>query len=57
MSMPLAADFCHEILYHIVSVGPVSQDILPPEQHLQLGVLEAVPELPQPVPGIFLQET
>ena len=49
--------FLYKVLHHVVGVGTVAQDVLSAEEHLQLGILEALPELSQSVPGIFLQET
>ncbi len=49
--------FLHESIHHVIRVRTVTQDVLSAEQHLQLRVLEAVAELPQPVPGILFQET
>ena len=51
---------CHgllyKVLYHIVCVGAVSQDVLSSEEHLELCVFKSIPELSKSVPGIFLQE-
>ena len=47
----------YEGIHHIIRIGSVAQNILAPEQHLQLGVLEPVTQLAQSLPGIFFQET
>ena len=44
-------------VHHVVRIGPVAQNILTAEKHLELGILKTVPELAKPLPGIFLQET
>ena len=49
--------FLYEILYHIVAIRTISKDILSPEEHLKLRVLETITEFPKSVPRIFLQET
>ena len=46
----------HEGIHHIIRIGPIAQNILSAEKHLQLGVLKAVPQLAEPIPGILLQE-
>ena len=52
---------CHgllyEVLHHVVCVMVVSQDVLSPEKHLKLRVLEACSQLSQPLPGVLLQES
>ena len=47
----------HKSIHHVIGIGSVAQNILPAEQHLQLGVLEAVAKLAESVPGVLLQET
>ena len=47
----------HKVLYHVISVMIVAEDVLSAEQHLELGILKALTELPQPVPWIFFQKT
>ena len=49
--------FLHEILYHIICIGTIAQNILSAEEHLKLCVFESVAEFSQSVPRIFLQET
>ena len=46
----------YEIFHHVIRVRTITKNVLSAEQHLQLCVLEAVSQLSQPLPGIFLQE-
>ena len=46
-----------EVLDNVICIRLVSKDVLSAEKHLQLRVLEAVTQLSQSDPGIFLQET
>ena len=39
---PVCDRLLNEVLYHIICIVVVAQDILSAEQHLQLGVLESV---------------
>ena len=43
----------HKILYHIVSIRTVSENILSAEQHLQLCIFHLITDLSQSVPWIF----
>ena len=43
-------------LYHIVSVMAVAQKVLAPQQHLQLGVGQALFQGAQALPGVFVQK-
>ena len=45
-----------EGVHHVVGVVLVAQDVLAPEQHLQLGVGQGLAELPQPLPGVLVEE-
>ena len=45
-----------ELLHHVVSIMLIAQDVLAPEQHLQLGMRQSFFQLTKPVPGIFVQE-
>ena len=49
--------FLHEILYHVVSVRTVSQNVLAAEQHLQGSLFRFVFDFAQSVPGILVKET
>ena len=49
--------FLYKILYHVICIRTVSEDILSAEQHLKLCVFEAVTEFTESFPWIFLQET
>ena len=53
---PVRHRFLYKILYHIVCIRAVSQNILASEQHLQFRVLKAVAEFAESLPRIFLQE-
>ncbi len=46
----------HKGIYNVICVRSVAQNILTAEQHLQLGLFEAVTQLAESVPGILLQE-
>ncbi len=46
----------HEFPHHVVSIVPVPHQVLPPQEHLELGILEALSQEPQPFPGVFVQE-
>lgn len=45
-----------EPVQHVVRIMPVSDDVLPAEEHLQLGVRHRGAQRPQPFPGILLEE-
>ena len=47
----------NEILYNVVRIGLVAENVLAAEKHLQFGFLEAFAQLAQTDPRIFLQET
>ena len=49
--------FLYEILYYVVCVRTISQDILSAEQHLQFCIFESVTEFSQSHPWIFMQKT
>ena len=46
----------YEILYYVICIRLVAQNVLTAEEHLQLRVLEAVTQLSQSVPRILFQE-
>ncbi len=46
----------HELIHHVVGVMLVAQEVLPPQEHLQLGVGHGLSQLPQPLPGVLVQE-
>ena len=46
--------FGAEGVHHVVGVVFVAQDVLAPEEHLQLRVGKSPAQLPQPIPGILL---
>ena len=48
--------FLHEILYHVVAVGTVAQNVLAAEQHLQRRFLCLRLNLAQSLPGILVHE-
>ena len=54
--MPFSMDFLHEVLHHVVGIVLVAQDVLAAEQHLQLGVGQALAQLAQALPGVFVQK-
>ena len=45
----------HELADHIVGVVLIAQDVLAPQEHLELGVGHLGADLAQPVPGILPQ--
>ena len=45
-----------EGVHHVVGVVLVAQDVLAPEEHLQLGVGQVLAQGPQPLPGVLLQK-
>ena len=45
-----------EGLHHVVGIVPVAQDVLAAEQHLQLGVGQALFQGAQALPGVFVQK-
>ena len=45
-----------EGIHYVIGVVLVAQDVLAPEQHLQLGVGQGLAELPQPLPGVLVQK-
>lgn len=45
----------HEELDEIVRIVLITQDILPTEEHLGLGILQALAEGPKPLPRILIQ--
>ena len=45
----------HELLNNIVVVVLVAQQVLAPQQHLQLGIGHMLADMPQPLPGILVQ--
>ena len=47
----------NELIYDVVSVVTIAQDVLAAEEHLQLGVRQSSLQLAQALPGIFVQET
>ena len=49
--------FLYKILYHIICVGTITQNVLSTEQHLQFGVFEAITEFTKSLPWIFVKET
>ena len=48
--------FLDEILHHVIGIMPVTQHILAPEQHLQLGVGHLPAQNTQPLPWILVEE-
>ena len=49
--------FLYEILYHVIGIRTISEDVLSTEQHLQFCVFESVAEFTKSFPRIFFQET
>ena len=49
--------FLHEVLYHVVGVMSVAENVLASKEHLQLCVRSGLSYLSQPVPGILVQES
>ena len=47
----------NEILYYVVCIVVVPEDVLSTEQHLQFGILKSGTKLAESLPRIFLQET
>ncbi len=41
--------------HHIVGIVLIAQDVLAPQQHLELGVGAGGADLPQPLPGVLVQ--
>ena len=46
----------HEILYYVIGVVIVAEDVLSAEEHLQLRILEACAKLAETIPRVFLEE-
>ena len=44
-----------KLLHEVIGIVGVTQHVLAPQQHLQLGVGHLGPDLPQPLPGILVQ--
>ena len=53
---PVLGRFAHERLNDVVSIVPVSEQVLPTEQHLRPRIGQSLAELPQPFPGVFAEE-
>ena len=49
--------FLNKILYHIVCIGTISQNILSSKKHLQLCIFKAITQFAQSLPRVFFQET
>ena len=45
----------HELAHHVVGIVLIAQDVLAPQQHLQLGVGHLGADLAQSLPGVLLQ--
>ena len=45
-----------EGVHHIVGVVLVAQDVLAPEEHLELRVGQSLAELPQTLPGVLVEK-
>ena len=46
----------NKILYDVIRVRTIAEDVLPSEEHLKFCVLKTIAEFAQSVPGIFMQE-
>src|SRR5699024_2517579 len=49
--------FLNKVFNNVIRIGTVSQNVLPAEKHLQLGMFEAVAEFTESLPRILFQET
>ena len=45
----------HELAHHVIGIVLIAQDVLAPQQHLQLGVGHLGADLAQSLPGVLLQ--
>ena len=52
----IAGSLVHEAVNHTVFVMPVAQQVLTAQQHLETGIRQQGAELPQALPGVFIQE-
>ena len=49
--------FLYEIFKDVIGVMSVAEDVLSAEEHLEFGVLNAVADGAETVPGVFVEET
>ena len=49
--------FLNEVLYNVIGIMSVTEDILTAEEHLELGVFNAVTDLAESFPWVFIKET
>ena len=53
---PVLRRLVHETVHHRILVVAIPQQVLAAQQHLQPAVRQQLAELPQPLPGILVQE-